>query len=433
MENIKQIKIIYGEIIKIIKIDLNIPFEQFLEMIRANLSLNKNDNFSLFYKETELNSLNYKNLINLNKIRLKLILEKGKSLVLKSTKIDLINDLDGTSQTLYKNEQTNLPNNNEFFKTLLERINELEKNITEKFDSKINAMNEKLDTFINQNNISKICYNNAHNSNLKNFKNENCSICQTYISYIKYECIFCPKPKLFCDQCAKKHVEHPLLQFYLERNYNELNNGTLILEHFKNKFSISNSNNNFPINTSNQNNFFALYYTNKIRLSLQNINPTKIAVSVDSQNLIKIQVHNDTNHAINKLRLIITGGRRVTVQNFEDISLKPFEKKNVLCGVAVSNGEENQAEKIIFNVKNEDNIYADPLEITFYIIKDAENIKNRNLDIFLKENNIKNIEEEDKIKLISLMKENEPFYKNEVYDILKKYLNNIDLKNCFVK
>ena len=433
MENIKQIKIIYGEIIKIIKIDLNIPFEQFLEMIRANLSLNKNDNFSLFYKETELNSLNYKILINLNKIRLKLILEKGKSLVLKSTKIDLINDLDGTSQTLYKNEQTNLPNNNEFFKTLLERINELEKNITEKFDSKINAMNEKLDTFINQNNISKICYNNAHNSNLKNFKNENCSICQTYISYIKYECIFCPKPKLFCEQCAKKHVEHPLLQFYLERNYNELNNGTLILEHFKNKFSISNSNNNFPINTSNQNNFYNLYYTNKIRLSLQNINPTKIAVAVNSQSLIKIQVYNDTNHAINKLRLIIRGGWRVKVQNFEDISLKPFEKKNILCGVSVSNGGDNQEEKIIFTVNNEDNIYADPLEITFYIIKDAENIKNRNLDIFLEENNIKNIEEEDKIKLISLMKENEPFYKNEVYDILKKYLNNIDLKNCFVK
>ena len=433
MENIKQIKIIYGEIIKIIKIDLNIPFEQFLEMIRANLSLNKNDNFSLFYKETELNSLNYKNLINLNKIRLKLILEKGKSLVLKSTKIDLINDLDGTSQTLYKNEQTNLPNNNEFFKTLLERINELEKNITEKFDSKINAMNEKLDTFINQNNISKICYNNAHNSNLKNFKNENCSICQTYISYIKYECIFCPKPKLFCEQCAKKHVEHPLLQFYLERNYNELNNGTLILEHFKNKFSISNSNNNFPINTSNQNNFYNLYYTNKIRLSLQNINPTKIAVAVNSQSLIKIQVYNDTNHAINKLRLIIRGGWRVKVQNFEDISLKPFEKKNILCGVSVSNGGDNQEEKIIFTVNNEDNIYADPLEITFYIIKDVENIKNKNIDIFIKENNIRNIEEEDKIKLISLMKENEPFYKNEVYDILKKYLNNIDLKNCFVK
>ena len=433
MENIKQIKIIYGEIIKIIKIDLNIPFEQFLEMIRANLSLNKNDNFSLFYKETELNSLNYKILINLNKIRLKLILEKGKSLVLKSTKIDLINDLDGTSQTLYKNEQTNLPNNNEFFKTLLERINELEKNITEKFDSKINAMNEKLDTFINQNNISKICYNNAHNSNLKNFKNENCSICQTYISYIKYECIFCPKPKLFCEQCAKKHVEHPLLQFYLERNYNELNNGTLILEHFKNKFSISNSNNNFPINTSNQNNFYNLYYTNKIRLSLQNINPTKIAVAVNSQSLIKIQVYNDTNHAINKLRLIIRGGWRVKVQNFEDISLKPFEKKNILCGVSVSNGGDNQEEKIIFTVNNEDNIYADPLEITFYIIKDVENIKNKNIDIFIKENNIRNIEEEDKIKLISLMKENEPFYKNEVYDILKKYLSNIDLKNCFVK
>ena len=416
MENIKQIKIIYGEIIKIIKIDLNIPFEQFLEMIRANLSLNKNDNFSLFYKETELNSLNYKNLINLNKIRLKLILEKGKSLVLKSTKIDLINDLDGTSQTLYKNEQTNLPNNNEFFKTLLERINELEKNITEKFDSKINAMNEKLDTFINQNNISKIYCNNAHNSNLKNFKNENCSICQTYISYIKYECIFCPKPK-----------------FYLERNYNELNNGTLILEHFKNKFSISNSNNNFPINTSNQNNFYNLYYTNKIGLSLQNINPTKIAVAVNSQSLIKIQVYNDTNHAINKLRLIIRGGWRVKVQNFEDISLKPFEKKNILCGVSVSNGRDNQEEKIIFTVNNEDNIYADPLEITFYIIKDVENIKNKNIDIFIKENNIRNIEEEDKIKLISLMKENEPFYKNEVYDILKKYLNNIDLKNCFVK
>lgn len=433
MENIKQIKIIYGEIIKIIKIDLNIPFEQFLEMIRANLSLNKNDNFSLFYKETELNSLNYKNLINLNKIRLKLILEKGKSLVLKSTKIDLINDLDGTSQTLYKNEQTNLPNNNEFFKTLLERINELEKNITEKFDSKINAMNEKLDTFINQNNISKIYCNNAHNSNLKNFKNENCSICQTYISYIKYECIFCPKPKLFCEQCAKKHVEHPLLQFYLERNYNELNNGTLILEHFKNKFSISNSNNNFPINTSNQNNFYNLYYTNKIGLSLQNINPTKIAVAVNSQSLIKIQVYNDTNHAINKLRLIIRGGWRVKVQNFEDISLKPFEKKNILCGVSVSNGGDNQEEKIIFTVNNEDNIYADPLEITFYIIKDVENIKNKNIDIFIKENNIRNIEEEDKIKLISLMKENEPFYKNEVYDILKKYLNNIDLKNCFVK
>ena len=70
---------------------------------------------------------------------------------------------------------------------------------------------------------------------------------------------------------------------------------------------------------------------------------------------------------------------------------------------------------------DKDNISVEPLVITFFIINGVENAKSKNLDIYLEDKDIINIDEEDKIKLLSLMKENnEPFDEKEVNKILKK-------------
>ena len=64
MENKKKIKIVIGDIIKLLNININISFKQFLDVVRGTLFLNKEDNFHLKYGKTELNEMNYKEIIS---------------------------------------------------------------------------------------------------------------------------------------------------------------------------------------------------------------------------------------------------------------------------------------------------------------------------------------------------------------------------------
>ena len=454
MENKKKIKIVIGDIIKLLNININISFKQFLDVVRGTLFLNKEDNFHLKYGKTELNEMNYKEIISSSKIKLDLIME-GRSFILKSiySKNNFLKeDLDGISQTIYDYDKLNnftMPN--EFF----ERINKLETTIIQKIESNQNSMNKKFNdikngnkTIINylknnleekrNNNLSNYSNNYIKNKNVtncndnnfknKNYKNEICSECQTFLSNIKYECIFCPNPIVFCNNCAKKHIQHPLLEFNLNIDYKELNNGYLIISYLKNKYStIPNNNDNFPINSNqNQISYFDkdLYYNNEIKLSLLNINPNKIALPLNEESLINIQIFNDSVYNINKLKLITHGGKRVKIQDCDEISINRLEKKNFSLGVRIDDGPDNEEEKITFKINNEkrsDIISVKPLEVTFFIISDIEKAKYKNLDIYLQDKNIVNIDEEDKIKLLSLMKENnEPFDEKEVNKILKK-------------
>ena len=142
---------------------------------------------------------------------------------------------------------------------------------------------------------------------------------------------------------------------------------------------------------------------------------------MDQESLINIQIANKSNYIIDKIKLIIKGGKRVKIQNCGEISLGAFEKKNISLGAIIEEGADNEQEIITFTIKENDIISVDPLEITFYIVNDVENAKSKNLDIYLQDKKIINIDDEDKIKLFSLMKENEFFNESEVNVILQKY------------
>ncbi len=150
MENKKKIKIVIGDIIKLLNININISFKQFLDVVRGTLFLNKEDNFHLKYGKTELNEMNYKEIISSSKIKLDLIME-GRSFILKSiySKNNFLKeDLDGISQTIYDYDKLNnftMPN--EFF----ERINKLETTIIQKIESNQNSMNKKFNDIKNGN------------------------------------------------------------------------------------------------------------------------------------------------------------------------------------------------------------------------------------------------------------------------------------------
>ena len=430
--DLKKIKIVIGDITKILKINSNISFKQFIEVVRGAFDLNKEDIFYLKYNDKELNERNYKEIIKIQKLKFELFLEGGCSLILKSLRVKktlLREDLDGISKTLYDyNQENNYPKYNEL-NIILETINNLGKTIIDKLKShenSINKINKKLDEIKNEKNKSNNNLSNYSNNyfNDKKLTNEYCSECQTYLSQIKYECIFCPKPKIFCRNCAQKHILHPLLQFDMNINYKELNNGNLIINYLKNKYSTDlGMSDNFPINNTNKISYFDVndIYANKIELSLLNITPYKIVLPINQQSLIKIQIFNNSLYFINKIQLIINGGKRVKIQNCGEISLQPLEKKNISLGIIIEDGADNEQEIITFSIMDKDNISVEPLVITFFIINGVENAKSKNLDIYLEDKDIINIDEEDKIKLLSLMKENEPFNESEVNEILKKY------------
>ena len=320
--------------------------------------------------------------------------------------------------------------------------------------------NNKLEQLINESKVGKNIMKSKNNE--CKYVNIKCSNCKNNINNIKYECIICQDEQILCQDCSESHREHPLIQFYLDANYPGLNTGKEIKNYLYNEFKKKNNNknnnfplepknnnfpldpknnnfplepknnnknNNFPLETKNNNinlneNLLKESYNYIIDLSLMSLHKNKIVIP--NQSMISINLINKSEKDLNeKIELMIEGAKEIIITDLSEINNLPSNKiVHGLLGIVAPEKEFNETIKInLINTKY--NLNYEPLEITIYVsLKNEEEIKKQNIDLYLKDKKINKISPEDTNNIIAVI--SKPEFNNEmrnkIDEILKKYL-----------
>ena len=142
--------------------------------------------------------------------------------------------------------------------------------------------------------------------------------------------------------------------------------------------------------------------------------------------MISINLINKSEKDLNeKIELMIEGAKEIIITDLSEINNLPSNKiVHGLLGIVAPEKEFNETIKInLINTKY--NLNYEPLEITIYVsLKNEEEIKKQNIDLYLKDKKINKISPEDTNNIIAVI--SKPEFNNEmrnkIDEILKKYL-----------
>ena len=456
----KILKVYYKDWCKRTNFDSITSYENLFEKVKELFNFKNQNKFYLKYDGNKIEKndfLKLKENSNKKTIKLELILEKGNLLLINSK---IINEND-----YIKEKKISSPKNNSLIDSQI--LVEFDSIIKQRLSNLENLFNNKFEQLINESKLGKNITN--LKTNECKYVNLNCTNCNKTIYDIKYECIICKTEQILCQECAESHREHPLIQFYLDANYPGFNTGKEIKNYLYNQFlkKINNNNNNFPLDVknnnnnnfpldikNNNNNNFPLDIKNNnnnnfpldrkninninpnqklieqndayiIDLSLMNLHKNKIVIPKES--MITINLINKSEKNLNeKIELIIEGAKELKITDLSDISQLPSKKEvHGLLGIAAPEKEFNETIKITL-VNTKYNLIFEPLEITFYIsLKDENEIKKQNIDLYLKDKGINNkINPNDEKSIYDELSKSEFNIKmrEKVDNILKNYL-----------
>ena len=156
-----------------------------------------------------------------------------------------------------------------------------------------------------------------------------------------------------------------------------------------------------------------------------NLHKNKIVIPKES--MITINLINKSEKNLNeKIELIIEGAKELKITDLSDISQLPSKKEvHGLLGIAAPEKEFNETIKITL-VNTKYNLIFEPLEITFYVsLKDENEIKKQNIDLYLKDKGINNkINPNDEKSIFDELSKTEFNIKmrEKVDNILKNYI-----------